>query len=398
LLQHKADVRAATRLGTLALQSAQSNGHDGVVRMLHAAGSPDAISDYSIEAVAARSKACRSIDLNSHMQRPPTLTTRWMSELPLAFCPLSAPRDMFEAAACGDCDTLRLLMDTKGEPAIQDIFGTTPLHRAAAHGEIHSARLLVEAKALVNARLHDSLETPLHEAAKRGLTMTVKLLLDAKAQVNATASIGTSWKRLGATPLHAAALEGHEATCRLLVGSNANVAATENHGLTAAEIARQLKHYDLAMWLDAQVRVSYLNSCLKHRGIRVTITQHELPTRDVSSFLGSTHLSTVQNTSGPSAVATTAPGLGPTPAGTTTAGLPAFLWEARLQERLAAAEYVCAKELEAVGVEEVLGRGVEDRSLWDLFTAALQLKPAALLRAEGARRAWLERGGPLQPE
>lgn len=57
--------------------------------------------------------------------------------------------------------------------------GWTPLHMAAAHGQVEKARLLIDAGADVNRRKEiDASETPLMEAAFTGQPSTVLLLLE----------------------------------------------------------------------------------------------------------------------------------------------------------------------------------------------------------------------------
>lgn len=57
--------------------------------------------------------------------------------------------------------------------------GWTPLHMAAARGQVEKARLLIDAGADVNRRTEiDASETPLMEAAFRGQPSTVRLLLE----------------------------------------------------------------------------------------------------------------------------------------------------------------------------------------------------------------------------
>ncbi|QTN34351.1 ankyrin repeat domain-containing protein [Akkermansiaceae bacterium] len=59
------------------------------------------------------------------------------------------------------------------------IHGWTPLHMAAARGQVEKARLLIDMGADVNRRIDiDGLETPLMEAAHTGHPSTVRLLLE----------------------------------------------------------------------------------------------------------------------------------------------------------------------------------------------------------------------------
>jgi ankyrin repeat protein len=83
-----------------------------------------------------------------------------------------------------------------------------PLHAAAAGGEVEVCRLLVEAGADVNARQHGAY-SPLHEAAQNGNRPLVELLLDNGADRAARAVNGD-------TPAALAMKAGHSALAALL--------------------------------------------------------------------------------------------------------------------------------------------------------------------------------------
>ena len=81
--------------------------------------------------------------------------------------------------------------------ARDDEAGSTPLHQAAASGDVTAIRALLAGGADVNAR-DDAGSTPLHQAAMLGRAAIIPTLLAGGANVNARA-------RNGVTPLHAAA-------------------------------------------------------------------------------------------------------------------------------------------------------------------------------------------------
>jgi uncharacterized protein len=98
--------------------------------------------------------------------------------------------DVFEAAAIGDADRLRALLDE--DPSLAGAWsadGFTALHFAAFFGHPSSAKLLVERGAELGARstnkefAYDA--TPLHSAAAAGRREVCEVLLDAGADVNA---------------------------------------------------------------------------------------------------------------------------------------------------------------------------------------------------------------------
>jgi uncharacterized protein len=98
--------------------------------------------------------------------------------------------DVFEAAAVGDVERLRALLDE--DPAVVNAWsedGFTPLHFAAFFGHPKAAKLLAERGADLEARSTNQQfaldAAPLHSAAAAGRLEVCKVLLDAGADVNA---------------------------------------------------------------------------------------------------------------------------------------------------------------------------------------------------------------------
>jgi ankyrin repeat protein len=94
---------------------------------------------------------------------------------------------LFSAVWEGDTEAVRLLIDAKANVNAKQTSGATPLWWAAEHGHTEIVRLLIEAKADVNAARNgtapgdDGVETPLLIASDRGHTEIVKLLCAAGA-------------------------------------------------------------------------------------------------------------------------------------------------------------------------------------------------------------------------
>ena len=76
-----------------------------------------------------------------------------------------------------------------------------PLHSAAASRRDEVARMLIEAKADVNAKQQDGY-TPLHEAAQNGDVELVDLLLDRGARLDAKLDDGRTPADLAAAANH----------------------------------------------------------------------------------------------------------------------------------------------------------------------------------------------------
>jgi uncharacterized protein len=98
--------------------------------------------------------------------------------------------DVFEAAAIGDVERLREVLDADASLAnawSED--GFTPLHFAAFFGHPEAAKLLIERGADLEARSTNEQfaldAAPLHSASAAGQLEVCRVLLDAGADVNA---------------------------------------------------------------------------------------------------------------------------------------------------------------------------------------------------------------------
>jgi len=163
---------------------------------------------------------------------------------------------LISAAAGGHVKVARLLLDAKAE--VEAKVGRTALISAAAGGHVKVARLLLDAKAEINyfppyqpyhtalheASLKGHLEVarflvqngakldlgvwhpPLHVAAKEGHVEMVKFLLEQGAHVDEADRSLPLHPSTGLTALHQATSFGHNAVVRELVKAKANIYAT----------------------------------------------------------------------------------------------------------------------------------------------------------------------------
>ena len=137
----------------------------------------------------------------------------------------SSTPPLLHAAALGNTDLLKELLQKRADLNCTNNRGRTPLHVAALQGHDEATALLLQAGggtacAAVNA-VDDNGNTPLHLAARAGHAEVVQLLLTYGADA-AVAGLG------GRTALHAAALNGHDRVVELLLraeGTNVNAAA-----------------------------------------------------------------------------------------------------------------------------------------------------------------------------
>lgn len=158
--------------------------------------------------------------------------------------------DVFEAAAFGYLDRLRARLDD--DPSGAEGFsvdGYTPLHFAAFFAKPEAARILVEAGAPVDAvAANASKVQPLHSAAAGRESDICRLLIAAGAEVDARQAGGF-------TPLHAAAQNGDPEMVELFLSAGADPALTTDAGKTAADLADDAAHPDVANRLRGMAAV-----------------------------------------------------------------------------------------------------------------------------------------------
>lgn len=142
--------------------------------------------------------------------------------------------DVFEAAALGDVDRLRSVLDDgpSGATAYSGD-GFTALHFAAFFGYPEAVSLLIDRGAEVDAFGRGWMTgTALHSGASRLQSEVVRVLLEAGANPDVRQSGG--W-----TPLHAAAMNGDLASVELLLAAGADAAATNDEGRSVADLATE---------------------------------------------------------------------------------------------------------------------------------------------------------------
>jgi ankyrin repeat protein len=148
--------------------------------------------------------------------------------------------DVFEAAAVGDGERVRELLN--GKPELIRAFspdGFTPLHLAAFFGHADVASDLVRRGADLRAVARNAMAvTPLHSAAAAGRSEVAKILVDAGAPVNDRQAGG--W-----TPLHSAAQNGDTELVGLLLARGADPSVSNDAGKTPGDLASEHGHEDV---------------------------------------------------------------------------------------------------------------------------------------------------------
>lgn len=160
-----------------------------------------------------------------------------------ALRPHKGELDAFEAAALGDVDRLRELLDS--DPALVNAYapdGFFPLGLAAFFKHPAAVRLLLEHGADPNQESRHSqiVVRPIHSAAADGGSVEVaRLLIDAGSDVNAR-------QPDGGTALHTAAHEGNRDLVDLLLARGADASLLMHERDTPADVAARQGHAELA--------------------------------------------------------------------------------------------------------------------------------------------------------
>ena len=148
---------------------------------------------------------------------------------------------LINAAAGGQEEVTKLLLDHRADAAATNSDGVSALMVAALCGHEEVAKLLLDHRADAAATNSDGVSA-LMAAAQGGHEAVAKLLLDQGADVLAAANNG-------ATALMLAAHGGHEAVTKLLLDHGADVPAADNNGQTALMLAAARGHEEVAKLL-----------------------------------------------------------------------------------------------------------------------------------------------------
>lgn len=141
---------------------------------------------------------------------------------------------------------ITLLLERGAAVDARDISGRTPLWAAAERGFLSGVDALNTYGADVNA-LADRQESPLYAAAYGGHMKVVERLVEHGADLEAAEFT------CGRRPLHAAAAVGRRDIVEALLEAGADVNAMAIGPDSAADVAEENEHVDLAEWLRARM-------------------------------------------------------------------------------------------------------------------------------------------------
>ena len=152
----------------------------------------------------------------------------------------SAVTDLYSAARTGDtalCE--RLLAADPSLVSSEDPFIGTPLHVAVANGHLEAARLFVDWKFDVNARVLEG-DTALCLAVRSGNSELVRLLVGKGADLNLRGESGRS-------ALHYAVFRTDTKIAQILIDAKANLNAVCRRGLTPLQTWAQCRPANRAL-------------------------------------------------------------------------------------------------------------------------------------------------------
>jgi len=217
--------------------SRDSSFAEGVVEILHAAQSGDAERVKSLLLRNPRLRHGRDFMGNTALI---LAANSGHQELAALLREAGAPVDHHEAAAIGDTDHVRSILEQK--PELLDSFsieGFTALGLAAHFGHLDTMRLLLDRGADRNVvSRHPIGATPLIAALFGRKVEAARILIEHGADVT-TRRGGLGFSRAGWSPLHYAAAYGFLDIVALLLERGASVDVLDDSGATPLEVARE---------------------------------------------------------------------------------------------------------------------------------------------------------------
>ena len=156
--------------------------------------------------------------------------------------------DIFEAAATGQADQLRALLEK--DPSLVNTYspdGFTPLGFAAFFGQAETLNALLAAGAPVNAASREAMKmSPLGSALAVQRNDLARTLIEHGADVNAKAANDL-------TPLHTAAARGNLESAKLLLEHGADINAMSTDGKLPVAYAEERNHPEMVEFLNQAI-------------------------------------------------------------------------------------------------------------------------------------------------
>ena len=216
LQSEEIDIDAATHMGTTTLIAAASSGHLDMIKLLMSRGADPEKNNWYGSALhcAAEAGQCESIRILLE------------SGMNIDLVNDSGRTPLHCATDARHVPTIELLLDMGADPNVQDVTGINLIHDAAQTGDERLMRRLMRDERVNISATTDYGETALHRAAAGDHATIVRMLLSTGLDINAKTDDGC-------TALHLATSEGNQGVVRLLVEARANLNAKDDDGHTA---------------------------------------------------------------------------------------------------------------------------------------------------------------------
>ncbi|AVP88191.1 Putative ankyrin repeat-containing protein [Candidatus Phycorickettsia trachydisci] len=137
----------------------------------------------------------------------------------------------------GHKEVIKLLIEKKANPNVQNSQGSTPLHLSALWGYDEVVEILLDKEAKLEIKDNKG-NTPLNHAAYNGHIETVKILFNKGANLNVRSHYG--W-----TSLHYAVRNGHTETVKFLLDKGASLENADEYGWTPLTCATHYGHLNI---------------------------------------------------------------------------------------------------------------------------------------------------------
>ena len=182
------------------------------------------------------------------------------------------------AAEAGQCESIRLLLDSGINVDLRDTFGRTPLHCASDQRHVLAMELLLDMGADPNARDNTGVML-IHDAVQVGDERIMRRLLrDVRVDISATTNRES-------TALHYAAIGGHANVVRMLLDVGVEIDARDDSGRTALHLAAAWGRQDVVRLLleagasvnaktDDRATARYLAAIANHESIQQLLLEY----------------------------------------------------------------------------------------------------------------------------
>lgn len=247
LLEHGADPNLTNNTGWTALEIARYYGNEPIAQILLEHGAKDSKKNIALDKELITA-VCGKFDgpgFPPYPGVPEDTTEKSPAELLLAGASANASDPdgntaLMYAVMFGKTETIELLIKNGANVNVLNRYESTPLIKAAIKNDVASAKLLLDSGA--DIELGQKNGTPLMWAALNRRNEMIKFLVANNASVNARDSYGN-------TPLTNAARAGDLETIQLLLAHGADCHLTTLNGKTAARVAEDSNHKEVAAYL-----------------------------------------------------------------------------------------------------------------------------------------------------